>query len=424
MRRARVSSTEMPHNLIPFPVPDTIGPGLNREEPTRGKVSRMAQRKRQYGSGCLLAKGKGWAIRWREMEIAPDGTKQRRLRYETLGSMSRREAADILAQKLAAAAGRKGPVRSRVTFRTLVNEWQATVVPMYKPSTQKNHRHIATKHLVPRFGDKAVSDITRQEVQAYVAHLTQAGYAPKTIDHMHDVLSAVLRTAMKWGHMQENPARGVDLPTLKTVRPKWVLTSAQASALLAELPPLARTMAGVAILTGLRRGELFALRWKAVDLTDRHLTVQEAVYEGVFGTPKTDAGLRRVPLSEATLALLTYWQRHVKRTEPDALVFSTWSGKPISPNNVSRRWIFPACARLGLPNATSLTFRRPYASWSHDKGVPGKVVAKLMGHTNADVTLNVYTQVMDDSLRTAVDRVGNELFTIVHSGEGAKELSH
>lgn len=67
---------------------------------------------------------------------------------------------------------------------------------------------------------------------------------------------------------------------------------------------------------------------------------------------------------------------------------------------------------------------RWYASWSHDKGVPGKVVAKLMGHTNADVTLNVYTQVMDASLRTAVDRVGNELFTIVHSGEGAKELSH
>jgi len=53
-----------------------------------------------------------------------------------------------------------------------------------------------------------------------------------------------------------------------------------------------------------------------------------------------------------------------------------------------------------------------------------EVVAKLMGHTNADVTLNVYTQVMDDSLRTAVDRVGNEVFTIVHSGEGAKELSH
>jgi len=294
---------------------------------------------------------------------------------------------------------------------------------MYKPSTQKNHRHIAAKHLVPRFGDMAVSDITRQEVQAYVAHLTTAGYAPKTIDHMHDVLSAVLRTAVKWGHVVENPARGVDLPTLKTVRPKWVLTTGQAAAPLAELPPLARTMAGVALLTGLRRGELFALRWESVNLSERHLTVQEAVYEGAFGTPKTDAGMRRVPLSEATVALLSEWRRHVKRTEPAALVFSTYSGKPISPNNVLRRWIFPVCTGLGLPNATWLTFRRTYASWAHDKGVPGKVVAKLMGHTNADVTLNVYTQVLDDSMRSAVDRVGNELFTIVHKPEGAPELT-
>jgi integrase len=357
------------------------------------------------------------------VEIAPDGTRRRVLRYETLAPMSRREAADVLAQRLAA-AGRQAASRSRVTFRTLVSEWQATVLPMYKASTQKNHRHIATKHLLPQFGDKAVSDVTRQEVQAYVAHLTQVGYAPKTIDHIHDVLSAVLRTAVKWGHVHDNPARGVDLPALRTVRPKCVLTTAQAAALLADLPPLARTMAGVAMLTGLRRGELFALRWKAVNLTDAHLTVQEAVYEGAFGTPKTDAGIRRVPLAAATVALLTDWLRRGKSIDTDVLVFSTWSGKPISPNNVLRRWIFPACARLGLPRATWLTFRRTYASWSHDKGVPGKVVATLMGHAKADVTLNVYTQVMDDSLRTAVNRVGDGLFTIVHSGEGASELTH
>src|SRR5215831_8457141 len=91
----------MSNNVIPFAVPAKIGGRLNHEEPTRGKgVSRMAQRKRQYGSGCLLPKGKGWAIRWRELEIAPDGTIQRVLRYENLGPMSRREASDTLSQRL------------------------------------------------------------------------------------------------------------------------------------------------------------------------------------------------------------------------------------------------------------------------------------------------------------------------------------
>lgn len=67
------------------------------------------------------------------------------------------------------------------------------------------------------------------------------------------------------------------------------------------------------------------------------LTVDEGVYEGAFGTPKTSAGLRRVPLFEATVRFLTEWKGRAKNTQPDALVFATWSGKPISPNNVLRR---------------------------------------------------------------------------------------
>ena len=90
------------------------------------------------------------------------------------------------------------------------------------------------------------------------------------------------------------------------------------------------------------------------------------------------------------------------------------SSRWISPNNVLRLAIFPACEALNLPRATWLTFRRTYSSWSHDKGVPGKVIAQLMGHANMDTTLNVYTQVLDGALRSAVEKIGTELFTIVH----------
>jgi integrase len=294
---------------------------------------------------------------------------------------------------------------------------------MYKHSTQKNHRHILEKHLLPHFGDEVITDVTRQEVQAYVARLTQAGYAPKSIDHIHDVLSAVLRTAVKWGHLQDNPARDVDLPALKTVRPKWVLTIAQAAQFLQALPPLGRTMAGLAMLSGLRRGELFALRWRDVNESARCLMVREAVYEGTFDTPKTEAGVRQIPLSDTATRLLADWRGRAKDAAPDALMFSTWSGKPISPNNVLRQQVFPACAALGLKRVTWLTLRRTYSSWAHEKGVPGKVVAQLMGHTKVDTTLNVYTQVVDGALRTAVDKVGSELFTIVHNPEKGVELT-
>lgn len=67
----------------------------------------------------------------------------------------------------------------------------------------------------------------------------------------------------------------------------------------------------------------------------------------MFSSPKTTAG--------------------VKRTEPEALVFSTWSGKPISPNNVSNRWLVPTCEALGLRRVNWLTLRRTYPSWAHER---------------------------------------------------------
>jgi integrase len=331
-----------------------------------------------------------------------------------MGDVTKKQASDTLAQKMAAAGNGKAPIRSRVTFRTLASEWDASVLPMYKHSTQKHRRFMLKKHLLPRFGDKPLSEVTRQEIQAYVAHLTQAGYAPRSIDHVHDVLSAVLRTAVKWGHLQENPARGVDLPTLRCVRPKWALTTSQAASLLGALPVLPRTMVGLAILSGLRRGELFALRWRDIDEQARLLTVREAVYDGTFSTPKTEAGSRQIPLSGMALELVGERKSYAENRDADDLVFSTRMGTPLSPNNVLRRFIFPACKRLGLPRTTWLTFRRTYSSWSHDRGVPGKVVAQLMGHANVDTTLNVYTQVLDGSVRDAVQKVGGELFTIVH----------
>jgi hypothetical protein len=158
-------------------------------------------------------------------------------------------------------------------------------------------------------------------------------------------LKCVLRTAVKWGHLPENPTHSVDLPALINVRPKWALTIAQATALLAELPPLARTMVGLALMSGLRRGEIFALRWRDFDED---------------------------------------WRARLNRTEPESLMFSTWSGKPISPNNVVRQWIVPACKTVGLQRVTWLTLRRTYSSRPQEKGVPGKVIAQLMGHPKVD----------------------------------------
>ena len=172
------------------------------------------------------------------------------------------------------------------------------------------------------------------------------------------------------------------------------------------------------MLTGLRRGELFALRWKAMNLANGHLTVQEAVYEGVFGTPKTDAGIRRVPLSEAPVALLDEWRHHAKRTEPDALVFSTWSGKAISP--ITSRGARSFQRALGWGSKRDVADLPPHLC---------VVVARQRGagqggcETDGAYERRRHAERLHAgagrSLRTAVDRVGSEfsrLFTNRNQG--------
>ena len=103
----------------------------------------------------------------------------------------------------------------------------------------------------------------------------------------------------------------------------------------------------VAVLTGLRRGELFALRWGAVDFERKAIHVRESVYEGHFSTPKTRSSVRTLPMGEAFERVLL----RLRTTDgaAGALVFRSRRGTALRPNNMLKRVIHPACARAGLP---------------------------------------------------------------------------
>ena len=137
----------------------------------------------------------------------------------------------------------------------------------------------------------------------------------------------------------------------------------------------------------------------------------------------TEAGVRQVPPSSPALKLMSDWKERTERTAADALVFGTATGTPLAPNNVLRRHVYPVCKRLGLPRASWLTFRRTYSTWSHQQGVPGKVTAQLMGHANVDTTINVYTQVLDGSVRDAVERVGSQMNAIERSARNSADAT-
>ena len=107
--------------------------GLNHEEPTGGKgVSRMARTKRQCGSGCLLKRRKGWAIRWREFEIAPDGTKQKVLAVRSARRGVTERSGRAAGSRNFRPQGRPGRSGRLVKFRTIATDWLTHLMPMYK----------------------------------------------------------------------------------------------------------------------------------------------------------------------------------------------------------------------------------------------------------------------------------------------------
>jgi integrase len=313
----------------------------------RQKGSLMKKVRRPYGAGSLFREGSGWAIRWRETVIGEDGLPRKVKRYESLGPLSKTEAMQRLSDRLVI----KGP-KAVMTFRTHAAQWERDILPMYKFSTRQGHSLILKFHLLPRFGDLPLCDITTDRIQAYITHLRDRNYAPHSIDHYHEVLSAVLRSAVRWHRLESDPAEGVVLPKITPVRPKWALAPKEAGALIGKLSPKPRAMVALAIVTGMRRGELLGLRWKNIDEDNALVRVGEACYNGHFDTPKTAAGRRCLPIAAPVLALIQDWKRRSSRTCAEDLVFGTRKGQPENPNNTLRRHLYPACDALNLEITT------------------------------------------------------------------------
>jgi integrase len=108
------------------------------------------------------------------------------------------------------------------------------------------------------------------------------------------------------------------------------------------------TLVLMAVLTGMRIGELLALGWKNVDFEGKTIRIREAVYEGHNSTPKTQGGNRDIPFGPTLEQALRH---HLGRrgTSEDSLVFPSRNGTYLRPGNLQKRWLFPACAKSGTP---------------------------------------------------------------------------
>jgi integrase len=156
-------------------------------------------------------------------------------------------------------------------------------------------------------------------------------------------------------------------------------------------------------MTGLRIGELLALRWKSVSLNDRMLRVTETVYEGHFDKPKTKRSVRAIPLCQEAVSILSVLQPDV--CESEQLVFATHSGRPLCRRNLLQRQLRPTCKELGLPSITWHALRHCHATLLDAVGAPLGTVQALLGHASPEVTRQIYLHAIPEEQRKAVEKV-------------------
>lgn len=376
----------------------------------------------RYQQGCIRKRGKRnpvWVACYREDVIAGDGRRLRRQRSVILGpvaELSKRQAQQRLSERLAAINQGKQKPECLITFQRFVLErWEPNIYPTLRHSTQRNYRWYVRRHLLPFFGTMRLPEIGAADVQVFVGQKSKQ-IAPKTVICLRNLLSKIFNTARRWGYLNGNPAQGAQVPALVDTRERRTLAPQQVRALLAELAEPFRTMVLLAVLSGLRRGEILGLRWRYVGFAEHSVTVAECVYDGRSSSPKTRASRRRVFLSPVVFEALA--RLRPGHFQPDDLVFSSRVGTPLSSSHLRNRVLHPACDRAKIPRVGWHTFRYTYATWAEATGESIKALQAQLGHTDSRVTLDVYTQPMPEAQRRIASKVARVLLPIAAESDG------
>jgi len=378
----------------------------------KGKETPMTRRR--YQKGCLVQKGKNWVLRYREDVLNPDGTVGRIHRSLVLGALrTKREA-----QRAADACLRKINDGSRQPQSgiTLINFWDSyfepEILPTLKYSTRNLYRILAAKHLLPALGNHKLCELARVHIQQFIGQKQREKYAPQTLAHFRNLLSKLFSTAMNWGWMEFNPAQNIGLPPMERTRSARILTPEELSKLTGVLAEPVRTILILGALTGLRIGELLALKVHDVDTTHARICVRRDVYRGQVGIPKTPGSERQVPLASPLIPVLQSWLS--RRSANSDWLFPSAAGTPLRDRNLMRRHVWPACSRLGIPRFGWHSLRHTFSTYNGNAGVAVPVLQSLLGHANPETTM-IYTHPLEDVKRRAVEDLALLLFPNVPS---------
>ena len=372
--------------------------------------------KRGNGEGSISRrKGGGWMGQY--VVHTADGSNKRKTVY----GKTRAEVASKLAKALSQREDGLVFDDEGLTVKKYLGLWlKNSVQDTVRTSTYERNEQIVNLHVAPALGRLKLRALTPAQVRWFYREKLDTDLSSATVHKMHVVLHKALDQAVRDGLIPRNVTEAVKVPQVrrKEVEPlsaeetKKLLTTA------GEARDRFEALYVLAVTTGLRQGELLALRWDDVDLEDGVLRVRRTLTRAKgsysLGEPKTARSRRSVSLTASVVeALRAHLDRQLEEIDrvgsgyqDGGLVFATERGTVVNPSNLRRRSFAPLLGRAKLPGIRFHDLRHTCATLLLAKNVNPKVVSEMLGHASIAITLDTYSHVlpnMQDSAARALE---------------------
>jgi integrase len=377
----------------------------------------MTMGRRSNGEGTITRRKDG---RWEARYYVPtvNGTKRK-----TIYGKTQAEVRDKLTKALSDRIDGIVYDDENMTVEEYLDVWlKGSVYGSVRRSTYDRDTNLVNNHIKPILGGLKLKKLNSAHVQSFYRDRLDAGLSASTVHKMHDILRRGLAQASKWHLVPKNVAYVVKPP--RPVPKEMVALSADETRRLLEAAGGDRLKAlyVLAVHTGMRQGELLALRWQDVDLENAVVSVRRTLTRNggkvEFGEPKTNKSRRSICLTpQAVDALRSHLQRQLRdmeilgdRYQDQGLIFTSDTGAPINPSNLRQRSFAPLLKRAGLPHMRFHDLRHTCATLLLSRGVHPKFVQELLGHATIAITLDTYFHVMpsvgDATARAMEDALG------------------
>ena len=302
------------------------------------------------------------------------------------------------------------------TIREIAAAWKGYKRPYVKQSTMAAYVLILEKHILPTFGED--NSLPEHSVQAFVLHKIESGLSTKSVKDILIVLKMVMKFGVKkewmtyyeWDIKYPPSSENKVLDVLSVTNHRKILNHIQSHFTFMGLGIY------ISLSTGLRIGEICALKWSDINVTDGILTVNrtiERIYiiegekkhtELVINTPKTKNSCREIPMNKELLGML----KPLKKVVNDDYYILTNDERPTEPRTY-RNYYKKLMEKLDIPKLKYHGLRHSFATRCIEVGCDYKTVSVLLGHSNISTTLNLYVHPNMEQKKRCIDKVFKSL---------------